>query len=477
MARSLVKDSVIYGVGNMLTRALGLLLIPIYTRFLDVSEYGALALLNLVLQQTSWICLLGVSTAAMRHYFDPGADEAHRQRVYGTATTLLVAFPAAVLVGLAPVVWYLATRFVPSVPFLPFVLVILLTGLFTPLTKLLQGLLRVRRRAMQFTAFNLAFFAFQTIAIYVALATLGGGLAGQLYAQLLSQALFAIASFALLAAYARPRLDRPMARELLAYGLPLVPFFILLWVYDSAGRFMLEHYGDLGRVGIFALAAQFAGLISLAATALDNVMLPSFLETAHQDGGDRRLGELVCKYIVWLGLLGLVVLVVASPAIRIFGTEPYFEAEHHVAPLVLALWIAVWRTPVTWSLNFSKRSTALSLLNAAGVVTLVALLVVFLGRLGLGIDGVAWSLALAGILNVVLGYAVAQRHFRLRFPVVRFGRAVVVMLAGGGTIAWLGPAGLDWTVLAAEAAVLAVTALAAMRLAGLGNPLLALRRG
>ena len=456
MAQSLVKDSIVYGVGSLLTRALGLLLIPLYTRYLDISQYGTLALLNLILQQVSFVCLLGISTAAMRHYFDPGADEAQRQSVYGTATTLLIFFPAVALVILVPLTWILVSHYLPSVAFLPYVLVTLLTGLFTPMTKLLQGLLRVRRQPLLFTGFNLS---------------------GQIYAQLFSQGAFAGVSLLLLTRYARPRHDRAMARELLRYGLPLVPFFIFLWLYEGAGRFMLEHYTDLGRVGIFALAAQFAGLISVAATALDNVMLPSFLETAGKAGGGQQLGNLVCKYVTWLGLLGLAIMVIASPAIHIVATEKYYEAEHCVTPLVLAFWLSIGRSPVGWSLNHSKRSATLSWLNGLTVAVLIGLLALFLGYLDLGINSVAAALIGANIFGIVLGYGLAQRHFPLRVPALRFALTATVMLGGGAIIAWLGPAGLDWRLLLLESAVLITTGLVAMRLAGIGNPLRAFWKG
>jgi O-antigen/teichoic acid export membrane protein len=477
MAHSLIKDSTVYGIGNLLNRALGLLLIPVYTRYLDVSEYGTLALLNLVLQQVSFICLLGIGTAAMRHYFDPGADDPYRQSVYGTATALLMVFPAVVLVALGPLTWLLMTRYVPTVPFFPYVFVVLLTGLFTPISKLLTGLLRARRRPLLFTVFNLAFFLCQTAAIYLALAVLNLGLKGQVLAQLSANGLFAAVALLLLAQYARPRFERGMARDLLGYGLPLLPFFIFLWLYEGAGRFMLEHYADLGRVGIFALAAQFAGLITLTGTALDNVMLPSFLEMAGKDGGARRLGQLILKYVTWLGLLGLVILVVASPTIRIVATEKYYEAEQFIPLLVLAFWLSIGHTPVIWSLNFSKRSATLSALKGLAVALLIGLLALFLGRWQLGINGVAAALIGAHLFNIIVGYGLAQRHFRLEMPLARSCVTVAVLLCGGAVIAWLGPAGFDRELLALECTVLLATGLIAIRFAGIGNPLRAFRTG
>lgn len=474
MAQSLVKDSTIYGLGTLLGRALGLLLIPVYTRYLSVSEYGALALLNLILQNVSFVCLLGVSTAAMRGYFEPGISEPQRAALYGTASTLLLGFPPVVLVALVPVAWWLVDSFLPSIPFYPFVFFTLLTGLFTPIAKLLLGLLRVRRQAMWFIAFNLGLLALQAVAAVVALAVLNLGLAGQVYAQLLANGVFALVALALLATYARPRLEWPVARGLLAYGLPLVPFFIFGWMYEGAGRFMLEHFGSLASVGLFALAAQFAGLIALAGGALDNVLLPHFLEHAGKPGGARQLGLIIQKYLTWLGMLGLAVLVFASPTIRLLARPDFFPAELHVPLLALAFWLAMARSPVTWSLNYSRQSATLSLLNGFAVVILVALLWAALGPGGLGINGVAAAMIGANLLVAATGFRLAQRHFRVELPWRPLALSTAALLAGGLLITWLGPAGHNLGLLAVEVAVLGITSLTAMRLAGLRNPLRAL---
>ena len=74
------RDIVFFGLGMVLVKSLGFLLIPIYTRFLSVADYGALALLVITLQLLSFIFLFGISTASMRYYFDHDADPSSRRR-------------------------------------------------------------------------------------------------------------------------------------------------------------------------------------------------------------------------------------------------------------------------------------------------------------------------------------------------------------------------------------------------------------
>jgi O-antigen/teichoic acid export membrane protein len=434
MSRTLLRDSTIYGIGTLATQSLGFLLIPVYTRFLAVSDYGALSLLNATLQIVSFITLLGVSSAAMRFWFEPQSGGEDQRAVYGNATVLLLVFPALVLLVLGPLVWFLNTRFVTSIAFFPLVAMVLAIGLFTPFIKLMTGFLRVRRKARAFVLFNLAFFLVQTLSIIGGVVWLDLGLRGQVAAQLATNALFAAIAVAVLLRVAKPRFSADLTRRMLAFGVPLVPFFIASWVNTSAGRFMLERFTDLGSVGILALAAQFAGVMQLAAVAFDNAMMPHFLARAGQPGGAAELGVVINRYLAFLGLMGLAIILLASPVIALVAAAPYQEAARWVAPLTLAAWLAVANQPVVWSLNHAQRTGLLSGIVAVSTVVLLALLWLTLGPLAAGIRGVATAMIAANLVLVASGWLLARRHLALEIRVARLAGIVATLLVCGAAI-------------------------------------------
>ncbi len=474
MSRTLIKDSAIYGLGSVLTRSLRLLLLPLYTRFLSVEDYGALSLLNLILEIASYFCLMGVSIAATRFYFERDASEAYRRDIYATATTLLLALPVVVLVIGGPAIWLLATKYLGSVPFFPYIFVMLIVSAFTPVIKLLSGLLRVQRRAVAFIRFNLAFFAVQTTAIVLAL-VLGYGLAGQVYSQLLANVLFAGVAIAMLARFSPPRLSLPLARRMLAFGMPLVPFFLFTWMESAAARFALENFVNLQQVGIFALAAQFAGMLTLAATTLDNALLPHFLDRARQDDTARELGLLVSRYIAVFGLAGLAVIVLAKPAILIMATSDYHDAARYVAPLTLAAWLFVANKPISWVLTQGRRTGLLSMLHGVSAVVLVVLLLLFLGPLEMGIEGAALAAIVTTGLTACAGFLVARAGQRMVMPWGRLAAMLAMIVAGGILLRFIDGPGIDPARLAAQGLLLVGITAATARLAGITNPRALLR--
>jgi O-antigen/teichoic acid export membrane protein len=430
MSRKLLKDSSIYGLGQILNRSFGFVLIPVYTRYLTVEEYGSLALLNMLLQVISFVCLLGISQAAMRFYFDGNADDRYRQQVYGTATAMLIALPAMAMVVAGPIILFMARQFLPSIPY-EYVLIVLAIGLFTPLDKLMSGLLRIQRRAPAYVVFNAGFFLFQTLAILAAVAWLNYGLAGQLWAQLLANAVASLAAFLVLRRYSQPTLVRPLAMRMLRFGVPLIPFFILTWVGNAAGRFAIEGFGTLAEVGLFALAAQFAGLLYLVSTAADSALMPHFLERAGRAGTEDELGILITRYLTVIGVVGIGVIAMSGPLIGLVSAAAYHDAAAYVTPLVFANWLLAAGRPVIWCFNHTGRTGTLSIIQIGALGLLIGLLFLCLGPLTLGINGVAVAMIGANLSFLVAGWAVAGLGYRPRINWRHFGSTFAVLLAAG----------------------------------------------
>jgi O-antigen/teichoic acid export membrane protein len=475
MPRRLLKDTAIYGAGALLTKTLGFLLIPLYTRYLDVADYGTLALLNLLLQVFSFICLLGVSTAAMRGYHDVGATPDSQHAVYGNATLLLLLAPPLVMAALAWPVKELVDTFLPGIAFVPLVLAVMLTALFTPVVKLLLGLMRVERRPGSYIAFQLAFFLCQATAMVVALVVLDGGLAGQVYAQLAANALFWAVAIIMLLRFARPRYAPATARALLGYGVPLIPFFILSWGNEAAGRFMLERYDGLAAVGLFTLASQFAGILGLVALSVENALMPHFLREAAATGGAERLGRLALQHFGLLGLVGLGINLVATPAILVMAAPEYREAARYVAPLTLGAWLYLAANPAIWLLNHTRHSGALSWFRGACTVVLIGSLWLGLGPLGLGIAGVAWAAVVTGIFAAVAGFGLALRHYPLALSWARALGCGAIVLGVGALMFSVDELTLAAGPLALDALLFGTATAAVLWITGTGNPLRWLR--
>lgn len=426
--KTLAKTSIVYGTGAILTKAFGFFLIPLYTRYFTVEEYGILALLNIMLQLVTFVFLLGISSAAMRFYFDPDADEVFRKQLYGNSMLLLLIFPTVLLLLTGPLVYFLVDRFLPSVPFFPYVFVILILGLFVPMKNLLMGLLRVQKRARMFVAYTFSFFLVQTITIIIAVAGLGYGLRGQIYAQLVANVAFWIIAVVILRRNARFSFSWSMSKNLLVFGIPLIPFFVFTWVNTASSRFMLERYTSLREVGLFALALQFVSLVTFLGEAFDKALMPYFYETAQKPNGPEILGRFATKYLALFGLIALFTLVAARPMVLIMADPKFYKAIDYIPLLLFANLLSLLYKLFQWSLMHSKRTGMLSALTAAYAVLMVALLYLFLKQWQMGMKGVIYAMIIVAIVRIVAGFVISMKYFKICFKVNDLGLIALVLL-------------------------------------------------
>ena len=79
-----MKNSFIYTIGTVFTRGIGILLVPIYTRYLTPSEYGVIDLFIILTSLISLTIALEIHQAVVRFYQDT-EDEDEKMKYVSTA--------------------------------------------------------------------------------------------------------------------------------------------------------------------------------------------------------------------------------------------------------------------------------------------------------------------------------------------------------------------------------------------------------
>ena len=82
--RRLGKHSAIYGLGGIVSRVIAVFLLPLYTRYLEPADFGAVGLLVGLSAVVVTILRAGISSAFFRFYFD-AKDTAGRLLVLRTS--------------------------------------------------------------------------------------------------------------------------------------------------------------------------------------------------------------------------------------------------------------------------------------------------------------------------------------------------------------------------------------------------------
>jgi len=218
--RLLGKHSFIYGLGSLLNNLLGFILIPIYTRYLVPSDYGILSLLIATSGIASMIAQLGLGTALFREVIYKESDEV---TVESTAFYFLIGESSlffGVLIIFSP---QLSGLIFSSLDYAHLLRLIFLTCLLSMFNVIVMARLRIHEQSALFAMLSVASFLVGAVLNIYFIVILERGVEGLITAGLILAALSAVVCMVLFVRYLRLTFSISVLRNMLAFGVPLVP--------------------------------------------------------------------------------------------------------------------------------------------------------------------------------------------------------------------------------------------------------------
>jgi O-antigen/teichoic acid export membrane protein len=424
--KRLVSSLAAYQLADIVSKFIAVLLLPVYTRYINPAGYGVVELLANGVIFVSILVRFGMIEAFLRFYYtdeDPQRRDAlvRRAFVFLLVTTTITAAVLAAFAGpLSKVV--LGHRDTTT-----FLIAVLGLWTFTNL-EFAYGLLRVDERLRTYAIATVSNVLFTVALTMVLVVGLGKGYRGLLLGN------YAVSTVVLFVLWwtMRHRLRAPRGRgerlaALLRFGLPTVPAEISVYALNIIDRYYIYHRGSPGLAGLYSIAIKLAGAVAFIVRAFQYAW-PPLAYSVTDDAEAARLYGLVTTYYVlvsgWavagLALLGRWVL-------RLLTTPQYYGAYKALT------WVSLgWAMYGLWVVFLviagrAKVTTRNFPASVAGLVANVVLLIVLVPPLGIAGAGLALCGAYVAMLAAM--YVLTRRLFTVAFEWRRLVQ--VVIIAGG----------------------------------------------
>ncbi len=333
--RRLGKHSVIYGLGGLVSRILAVFLLPLYTRYLNTSDYGQIETLTALVTVLTIILQFGISSAFFRFYFDAD-DHQGRRLVLRTSfwfTMTMATLGLVVVGGLAGPIASLLFGNAGSANLVRASAVALWAQLnYAQLT----NLFRVEERSVAFVIASLMNILITVGATLLLVVQFDKGPLGVIVGNFTGTLLV----YLVLLGYRREQLGLqlswPLLRRMNHFGLPLVPSALLLWVTNFGDRFFLVKLTDTSEVGLYSVGVRIASAMVLLLTAF-RMAWPAFAYSIKSDDEAKHTYAWVLTYLVVLTTWIATGLTLLSPWLVKWLTTPEFEsASRVVGPLAFS---------------------------------------------------------------------------------------------------------------------------------------------
>ena len=404
--KRLGKNTLLVFLGKAGSSIIGMLMLPFYTHWLSTDEYGTTDLIT-----TYAAILMGFISCCVADsifIFPKNADERGRSRYY-TSGYLFVAVMSVLFAGVFAGLHFLSSNQGWGGTFFERIWFVLAFAVCQFIQQYSQSFTRSIDKMQVFSITGIIYTAAIAILSFGFLPRYG--LNGYLYAMIAANliascfSIFASGSYRYLSFRSY---DSAALKELLKYGIPLIPNGLMWWLVNGLNRPVMEADLGLDALGIYAVANKFPGLLSalvaIFSTAWGITMLEEFGKPDFNHFFNRTIKSLF--FIMVIG--GCVLSALSKVIIYVFADAAYFEAWKYVPVLTLSVALQNFSSLIGGVFMAEKKSKYFFYSSLWGAVASVVATVIGIRLWGL--QGAAIAVAFSFFVMSISRLIYAWKH-------------------------------------------------------------------
>jgi O-antigen/teichoic acid export membrane protein len=407
---SFLSGAAVYLFANILSAAIPFVLLPVLTRYLTPAEYGEVAVFQTILGALGAFLGLNATAAAGVKYYDSDMAESELKLYIGNCFFVLLASTSIVLL--------VAVAFSKSISNWlsidgKWLVIGVIVSCASFITLMRTGQWQVRKKAKYFGLFQVSQSLLNMLFSLLLVVYFLKGAEGRIWVLAGVPVLYALMALYLL--YKDGLLEfswRPKyLREILLFGVPLVPHAVGGFLLSSADRFMINSELGLAQVGVYMVAAQIAAALGMVFDAINNAYVPWLFERLKRNNLHEKQQIVKWTYIYCLTLIGvaLMAFIVGPYLVILIAGESYRSAGEVIGWIVFGQIFNGMYLMVTNYIFFSKKTGILSLTTITSGLINIGLLSILIGLMGL--KGAAMAFCISMACKFFLTWYVAQlRH-------------------------------------------------------------------
>ena len=415
------KDSLVYGIGGVMSKAIGFFLLPVYTRIFSPADYGTIEMLTVLNGLLGAILVMGMDSAQSFYFFEQKkAGENEQARVVTAILQWRISWGSGIVVLATLVSPLLNQYFFNGQLSWEYFVIAFVGALFAQIMSQSAEVYRLLYRPWSYIIIILG----QTLASAAIAITLivgfDSGIMGFFIGMLSGSALSAAFGWWRIRNY----LDLSgwhayLWPKVLKFGAPLIPTTLAMYILNTADRWFISNINGPETLGLYAVGAKFAMLMAIIVTTFRTAWWPVVMDSIQSSDGPALLRIMSSLYLGF-GCAGIILLTALSPfLVRILTPLPFHAAYPVVGILAwqsmfygfnLIVTVGIWKKEKTiWA------SILMGTVSVRNIV-LDALLVPKYGSVG-----AAMATSLSFLVWNILTLIVSERLWPVGYRIRTFG--------------------------------------------------------
>lgn len=406
------KHSSIYAAGNVINRIGAFLLLPIYTNYLTVAEYGTLELFYSTAALVGGLVGAGFAHATLRFYFEYGELRERNQVVITNLTvSMLITLAGVSVISLfaEPISAYLFHEDLSLALYIVLATVVLETS-----SQVCLAYVRAVEKSILFIALSSLKLVVQVSVNATLVIAYQAGVTGVLFGNLLAVLTGWLILIVFVVRNCGLSWDFAKLKQVLLYSYPFVLSSITGLVRGNADRFLINGMLGVEALGLYALAIRFAQV-------LDNLLGEPFRNSygafrysvMKQENAGQMQADIFRLLMIGSLTLALGLAFYAIDVLRIMSAREFHEAST-LLPLLLLAGLTTMGCYVAQSgILISKNTKYVFYISVLSATLSVVFNMLLIDRFG--VQGACLAqLLTAGVVLVVMEM-LSRRYFKVAY--------------------------------------------------------------
>lgn len=406
-SKYLLKNTIIFAIGNFGTKMISFFLVPLYTNVLTSSEYGTVDLITTIITVLVPIVTLNISEAIMRFALDEDSDY---DKILSIGVTILIA--ATVLGAICvPVSTLFSVDILWAFLFYLYVISMAFSQIFL-------CYLRGREQLVSYSVGNIIHSLAIALLNILFLLVFNWNIKGYLLAYILSN--FITGAYAFISSNSFSSLkhfcfDNKLTKAMIKYSVVLIPNSFMWWIMNSSDRVMVTSMISSSANGIYSVSYKIPTLLTTFTTIFNQAWAYSAIRENKSDD-EAEYNNNIYDNLVKIALTAAVgLLMIMKPFLKIYVEKSYYDAWKYTPYLIVGFVFMTLGTFLSTQYTVHKDSKGFLFSGTCGALINIILNAVLIPIIG--ISGAA--IATAFSYFSVFAYRVIDVKKYVKFNVLK----------------------------------------------------------
>lgn len=423
-----IKMFLSFSFGNWVGALIGVITIPVMTRFFSPEEFGKASMFNMALNILMLITMFGIDQAFVRFFYEEKTKELLNKCLKLTFTVylfiLLIFFVFRESISI-----YLFDIYDPLIIFL-----LGISSLLYVLNKYSVLILRMNLMSWQYSFTSIGIRLFELIFVIMFFYLMGNGYTTIVIAKIATVFLVTVIAVYLGKQSLKRQDDRPVKnknslKDILKYSYPLALTGLLTMLLQSVDKIAIKEWSTYEELGIYVAGFRIVAILDVLVASFTTYWTPLALERFVNNNNETENKEFYKKantLISCVMLIAAIGIIMFKDVVVLLLGENYKNAAMIMPFLVFTPLMYVASETTVIGINFYKKvrwhlviSVIVLIINIGANICLVPYL---------GSKGAALAAGISALLFFVLRTHISLKYYKIQFLLAKFYLLVFLLM-------------------------------------------------